>query len=488
MTKKPNIILMVVDQMRYDALGANGNPIISTPNLDMMAEQGHNFQQAYAAVPSCIPSRAALMTGLSQKNHGRVGYEDGVPWNYQKTLGSVLKEAGYQTQVIGKMHVYPERHRLGFDHVELHDGYLHANRSQQKAHLTQYTGSDDYLRWLREKKGATADIMDDGLDCNSWVARPFMDQEELHPTNWVVTKSIEFLERRDPTAPFFLNMSFVRPHSPLNPPPFYYEMYRDVINEFPAIEIGEWAEKVGLEERASVTAFKGQYKKHELDRMRAAYYGLVTHIDHQIGRFLMSLGEHGLTNHTIVLFVSDHGDQLGEHHYFRKALPYQGSIHLPFLVYDPGNCLGGEIRKIEEIVELRDILPTIMAFATGEEVDEVDGLSLKACLTDPEFQTRAYLHGEHSFGYDSNQYIVTKEWKYIWFPIRGEEQLFNLKKDPNECIDLHGMETEKCQVLRQILIEELQEREEGFVKEGKLVQLKQTKVTLDFVKNNGGIK
>lgn len=91
----------------------------------------------------------------------------------KQTLGSTFKEAGYQTQVIGKMHVFPERNRLGFDHVELHDGYLHANRNQNKKHLTQYTGSDDYLRWLKEKKGMAADIIDDGLDCNSWVARPY---------------------------------------------------------------------------------------------------------------------------------------------------------------------------------------------------------------------------------------------------------------------------------------------------------------------------
>ncbi|MHC5268530.1 arylsulfatase [Enterococcus sp. LJL98] len=482
MKTKPNIILMVVDQMRYDALGVNGNPIISTPNLDMMAERGYNFKQAYAAVPSCIPARAALMTGLSQVNHGRVGYEDGVPWTYEQTLGTQLKKAGYQTQVVGKMHVYPERNRLGFDHVELHDGYLHANRQQKKPHQTQYVGSDDYLRWLREKKGPTADIIDDGLDCNSWMARPFMESEDLHPTNWVVTKSIEFLERRDPTMPFFLNMSFVRPHSPLNPPPFYYDMYHELRAEFPPIFIGEWAKLIGKDEKSAVDAFKGQYKKHELDRMRAAYYGLVTQIDHQIGRFLIALGEQGLTQETILLFVSDHGDQLGEHHYFRKSLPYQGSIHLPFFVYDPGNYLEGNLQEIEEIVELRDLLPTILDFATGEVPDHVDGVSLRACLTDADFQTRAYLHGEHSFGQDSNQYILTKEWKYIWFPIRGEEQLFHLTSDPNECVDLHQSETEKCAALREILIKELQHREEGFVQDGQLVPLQQTKVTLDLLK------
>lgn len=319
--KKPNIVLMVVDQMRFAALGANGNPVISTPNLDMMAQQGYNFKQAYTAVPTCIPSRAALLTGLSQTNHGRVGYQDGVPCQYETTLRKEFTKRGYQTQVVGKMHVYPERNRLGFDAVELHDGYLHASRNQRGIYQSQFVASDDYLRWLKEQKGYTADLIDDGLDCNSWVARPWMYEEYLHLTNWVTTKSIEFLERRDPTAPFFLKMSYVRPHSPLNPPPYYFKMYEDLSAEFDEIAIGTWAKDLRQAASDSTIALKGRLKKRELDRMRAAYYGLITQIDHQIGRFLMALTEHRLDYEPIVVFLSDHGDQLGDHHLFRKAYP-----------------------------------------------------------------------------------------------------------------------------------------------------------------------
>lgn len=483
MGKKPNIILMMVDQMRFDALGANGNLIISTPNLDMMANQGYNFVNAYTAVPSCIPSRAALLTGLSQNHHGRVGYEDRVPWNYKKTLGSEFTKLGYQTEVVGKMHVYPERNRLGFEHVELHDGYLHAARKYDNPYGTQFDNVDDYLSWFKEHKGINADLMDNGLDCNSWVARPWMYEEALHPTNWVVTRSIDFLKKQDPTTPFFLKMSFSRPHSPLDPPEYYFNMYMDLMNQFPEIEIGDWAKEIGFDQLYSTTATKGQYSQYDLNRMRAGYYGSISHIDHQIGRFLIALKEHRMDKNTIILFISDHGDQLGQHHLFRKAYPYQGSIHIPFIVYDPANLLEGSVRKIHELVELRDVFPTLIDFASGERVSEIDGKSARPALYNPTFEMRDYIHGEHSFGLDSSQFIVTKEWKYIWFSLKGEEQLFHLSVDPSEMNDVSELEQDKLNELKQILTSELINREEGFVKNGQLVPIEETKLTLSFLKN-----
>lgn len=484
MDKEPNIILIMVDQLRFDCLGVNGNPVISTPNLDMLASQGCNFKNAYTAVPSCIPSRAALMTGLSQENHGRVGYEDGVPWTYKKTLPGTFSSLGYQTECIGKMHVYPERNRIGFEHVVLHDGYLHAARKYDNPYGTQFDNVDDYLSWFKKKKGMDVDLMDNGLDCNSWVARPWMYEEELHPTNWVVTESIDFLKRRDPTVPFFLNMSFTRPHSPLDPPEYYFNMYKDIMEEFPEITIGDWAENEGDRDPFSIVATKGKYSKRDLDRMRAGYYGAVTHIDHQIGRFLMALEEHRLEQNTIILFVSDHGDQLGEHNLFRKSYPYQGSIHIPFIIYDPADLLKGKIKNSDEIVELRDIFPTLVDLATEKHVQDIDGISLRNCLTDETFSTRDYLHGEHSFGKDSNQYILTKEWKYIWYSIKDKEQLFHLTMDPNETKDKSD-NREYAQIkkkLREILIDELRDREEGFVMEDNLTRQNKSNATLSFLK------
>lgn len=481
---KPNVILMMVDQMRYDCIGANGNEVISTPNLDMMANTGYNFDNAYTAVPTCIASRAALLTGLSQKNHGRVGYEDGVPWKYKNTIAKEFTSLGYQTECIGKMHVYPERNRLGFEHVELHDGYLHFARKYDKEFSTQFENVDDYLKWFREKKGHDVDLFDNGLDCNSWVARPWQYEEELHPTNWVVTKSIEFLKRRDKEVPFFLKMSFTRPHSPIDPPSYYFNMYMSMLNELPNNKVAEWAKNIGEDNPLSTIATRGKLSSMDFKRFVAGYYGLITHIDHQIGRFLIALKEHRLDKNTIIIFLSDHGDQLCEHNLLRKAYPYQGSIHIPLFIYDPGNILDGKVKRIKELIEMRDVFPTLIDISVGKSVPDIDGKSFKDCIYDEKYSMRDYIHGEHSFGEYSSQFILTKDWKYIWFPIKNEEQLFDLKNDCDEMNDLSNNFDYKNTInnLRKILIEELKDREEGFVKDGKLIKKDYIDPTLSILK------
>ena len=394
---KPNIVLIMVDQMRGDCLGVNGNEFIETPNLDMMATEGYNFENAYTAVPSCIASRAAILTGMSQKSHGRVGYEDGVSWNYKNTIASEFSKAGYHTQCIGKMHVYPERNLCGFHNIMLHDGYLHFARNKEGKAATQIEQCDDYLKWFREKKGHNVDLIDIGLDCNSWVSRPWGYEENLHPTNWVVNESIDFLRRRDPSKPFFLKMSFVRPHSPLDPPKFYFDMYKD--EDLPEPLMGDWANKEDEENRGKdINCVKGIINKKALKRAKAAYYGSITHIDHQIGRFLIALSEYGELNNTIFLFVSDHGDMMGDHNWFRKGIPYEGSARVPFFIYDPGNLLKGKKGKVfDEVLELRDIMPTLLDFAHISIPDSVEGLSLKDLIEERDYTWREYIHGEHSF-------------------------------------------------------------------------------------------
>ena len=354
----------------------------------------------------------------------------------------------------------------------LHDGYLHFARNKEGKASTQIEQCDDYLKWFREKKGHNVDLIDIGLDCNSWVSRPWGYEENLHPTNWVVNESIDFLRRRDPSKPFFLNMSFVRPHSPLDPPKFYFDMYKD--EELPEHLMGDWANKEDEENRGKdINCVKGIINKKALKRAKAAYYGSITHIDHQIGRFLIALSEYGELNNTIFLFVSDHGDMMGDHNWFRKGIPYEGSTRVPFFIYDPGNLLKGKKGKVfDEVLELRDIMPTLLDFAHISIPDSVEGLSLKDLIEERNSTWREYIHGEHSFGEDSNHYIVTKRDKFLWFSQRGEEQYFDLEKDPKELTNLINSEEYKDRIdyLRKILIKELEGREEGYTDGNKLLK------------------
>ena len=235
-----NVVLITADQWRGDCLSAAGHPVVRTPYLDQLAGRGARFDKAYSAVPSCIPARAALHTGLAQTSHRRTGYRDGVPWEYPVTLASEFGRHGYQTRAIGKLHAFPERNRIGFDEVTLHDGYLHAARDRR----VDPRFHDDYLSWLERQPGehAGADYADTGLDCNSVVARPWPRAERLHPTNWVVTEAVDFLYRRDVTSPFLLHLSFHRPHPPYDPPAWAFEQFLGVPQEDPVV--GDWADSL----------------------------------------------------------------------------------------------------------------------------------------------------------------------------------------------------------------------------------------------------
>lgn len=225
--KHPNIILLMADQMRGDCLGIAGHPDVKTPFLDALAAEGVRYENAYSACPTCVPARASLYTGMSQEHTGRVGYEDLVPWNYTHTLAGELSKAGYYTQCVGKMHVHPLRNNLGFNDVRLHDGYLHAYRRPSTPSYEDQRVADDYYWWLKQQLGVDADPVDTGLDCNSWVVRPWIYEEKYHPTNWVASECRDFLRRRDRSKPFFLMASFVRPHPPLDAPEYYLNLYKD---------------------------------------------------------------------------------------------------------------------------------------------------------------------------------------------------------------------------------------------------------------------
>jgi len=487
---KPNLLFITVDQMRWDCLSLLGRTVVETPNLDQLAASGVLFDSAYSATPTCIPARAAIMTGMSQRSHGRVGYQDRVPWQYEHTVAGELAKAGYHTQGVGKMHVYPARNLCGFHNVVLHDGYLHHNRMKHETEYDRYFDQcDDYLVWLREQAGAQYDLTDLGLDCNaSTVARPWHLPEYLHPTNWVVSQSIDFLRRRDPGKPFFLWTSFVRPHSPLDPPQAYFEMYKDL--ELPEPPVGDWVdEEAAVRGANDPTTIFGKLPKRRLDRARAGYYALITHIDDQIGRLLNALQEYGVLRNTLIVFASDHGEMLGDHHYFRKSLPYEGSAKVPLIVCDPGGRLGLKPgMRVSRVVELRDIMPTLLEAAGADIPDTVDGASLlPLCRGREDVSWRNYIHGEHAYGARSHHFATDGQEKYIWFSQTGEEQFFDLRSDPDECVNLAGRPewADRVAEWRERIIRELEGREEGYVLHGRLQAGRRPKTCLEVVAPKG---
>lgn len=469
---KPNVLLICVDQWRGDCLSSQGHPVVKTPYLDLLARDGVNFDAAYSATPSCVPARAALMTGQSQERHGRVGYQDLVPFKQahpDPTLAESFRDAGYQTQGIGKMHVYPERSRLGFDDVRLHDGFLHAARRRAERDLASI---DDYLPWLRKQPGmsVTSDYADNGLNCNSYTARPWDKPESAHPTNWLVSEAIDWLYRRDTTAPFFLYLSFHRPHPPFDPPQWAFEQYLDApVADLP---MGDWLDdyaKFRADGDADAVVGAADAESHR--RALAGYYGLMSHIDGQIERFLAALGDFGLRADTIVVFTSDHGEMMGDHGMYRKGQPYQGSARIPLIISIPGTTTGAR-RHCREVVELRDLMPTLLAAAGIPAPESVDGKSLLPILQDADAgPVREYLHGEHVLLGQSLQWVTDGRRKFVWMSGSGQEQFFDLERDPQETRNLVNApeHADEAGQWRSGLVDSLSGREEGFVVDGALV-------------------
>ena len=457
----PNILLIVVDQWRGDCLGMLGHPVVQTPNLDTLFAKGIAFTRAYSAVPSCIAARAGLLTGLSPENHGRLGYQDRVPWTYSTTMPGELSRAGYHTHCVGKMHVFPARNLMGFNSVQLHDGYLHTERCG----TDDYTLSDDYQPWLQDRLGRDADITDAGLGCNGYTVRPWPYEERYHPTNWVTTNAIDFLRRRDTTKPFFLKVSYHRPHPPLDPPQHFLDRYMHA--ELPPLQIGDWVD------RDHATGGGGDspvpIDAAQIDLARRAYYAQLTHIDNQINRIMHALIEHKVMNNTLIAFVSDHGEMLYDHHLVAKSLGYDASARVPMLLRLPASAGLTSLRQVDSPVELRDLMPTFLDIAGAPIPETLDGQSLIPLCRGEGKDWRQYVHGEHVKGDSSSHWLVSGKELYIWYSQTGQEQYFDLTTDLSNCHDLSRSHSERVAYWRGCMINELQNRPEGFVNDGQLV-------------------
>jgi arylsulfatase len=446
---RPNLLLITTDQQRFDAMGINGNSTLRTPMMDNLAANGANFERAYVTCPSCIAARRTILTGQAPATHGLVGYKDGEEFFPKFTLPGLLSDSGYQTQLVGKLHQFPQRKRYGFDNMVMSVSPTYRPDSA-------WTPENDYTDWLKEhgRQDATNQL---GINGNSRIARPWTLEEQYHHTNWLTTEAIKFMtHRRDPSNPFFLHLSYWAPHPPLIPPQPYFDRYAKIEELRP--RIGSWVpEFPRIPPGIAGDSATGPFSAAEIHDAIAGYYGLVNHIDDQIQRLLESYFVYGgprAKDPLWIIFTSDHGEMLGDHHLFRKSLAYEGSAHVPFFI--AGRNVPVKRMTSRALVGLEDLLPTFLDLAGVPIPEGVDGKSLKPLLTGEAQTVRDEIHGEHSGG-SANHYIVHDRYKYIWFAHTGEEQLFDLEKDPYEMNDLSA-NAELLRPMRQRLAARLKNR------------------------------
>ena len=469
--QKTNILFLMTDQHRADCLGCNGNPIIKTPNLDSLASNGAVFSAAYTSTPSCTPARTGILTGLSPWNHGMLGGYQIAP-RYPYELPRAMAEAGYYTFAIGKLHYHPQRNYHGFCGALL----------DESSRVVSPGFVSDYRQWFKKR---APDLKYDatGIGWNDYRARAYALPEELHPTRWTGDTAVKFLRKYDRDEPFFLKVSFARPHSPYDPPERFMTMYNE--SDMPAPHIGEWAGKFApIDDELDNSPWHGNFGIEQARKSRRCYYGSVSFIDEQIGRIIQVLEERGWLENTLIVFTSDHGDMLGDHHHWRKTYGYEGSARIPMIVRWPAS-MGIESERgavITQPVELRDVFPTFLDAAGEEPAQRMDGMSLLRLVRGDTTGWREYIDLEHSVCYSFENYwngLTDGVWKYIYHAHDGSEQLFNLKDDPGELNDLasDSRHTETLEKWRQRMVDHLSERDERFVKDGKLVVRKE-EVTL----------
>lgn len=446
----PNILLICVDHWPGRLLGALGHPTILTPTLDQFARNGVLYTNAYSPTPTCVPARRELMTGTTARTHGdRIFCDKPLPAQLP-TMAHVFRQAGYQTQAVGKLHVHPQRSTIGFDKVILNE----EGRCR----------GDDYEQFLAQQ-GYAGQEFTHGMCNNEYLARPWHLPEHCHPTNWTTWAMSKVIKDRDPSRPAFWYCSYQHPHPPLAPLECYLDIYRQIPIDEPFV--GDWArdwEKLPFALRARRN-WPGQYNAHALRLARQAFYALCTHIDHQLRLLVGLLREEGVLDNTVIAFTSDHGDMLGNHHLFAKAVHYEDSAKVPLLVIPAANDSRVAVgQRDDRLASLADIMPTLLELSGIPAPSTVEGLSLISK------KRREYLYGEHYEGDTATRMIRDQRYKLIYYPVGNRTQLFDLEADPNELHDITGTSPHR-QRLTDELLRQLYGGDLNWVKDGRLVGL-----------------
>ncbi len=457
--RRPNILFIMTDQMRGDCVGADGNAAIRTPNLDRLAADGALFRHAYSSTPTCTPARAALLTGQSPWNHGMLGYSP-VAEKYPVEMPQALRDAGYHTLCVGKTHWTPQRNGHGF-HTLLLDEAARAQSPEFRS---------DYIAWfMHEMPNAQYDAT--GLAWNGSEAWPYKLPERVHPTHWTGETAVRFIDTYQREEPFFLKVSFHRPHSPYDPPERFMSMYQHA--DIPKAAVGDWAARYAPKSDTSRSPWHGDFGADQVRVSRMGYYGSISFIDEEVGRILAALERRGWTRNTLVLFTSDHGDMTGDHHLWRKSYAYEPSAKVPMIVRWPEGLPGVANRVCDEVAELRDVLPTFLDAAGAPIPDLVDGASLLTPARGESNGWREFIDLEHDICYAPENHwngLTDGRRKFIFHAQDGREQFFDLEQDPMETVDLaaKGDRAEEVALWRSRLVDHLAVRGDEWVKEGKL--------------------
>ena len=436
MSRRPNILLISADQIGARHLGCYGNTVQATPHLDALAARGVRFNRAYCASPVCICTRASLYSGQYPHTHGKVAHIRMPLQPRPPLLPEMLSDHGYRTGLVGKTHFWPPADLIGCQEAHL----------TIDAHLAyELVPHDAYVRFLQEQ-GVLEEI---GLTTftpeTCFAKAPLVRSlpERLHRATWTGDVTCRLLRQfsREP-APFFLYCSFVEPHGVEPCPPEYEHKFAGKIPP-PAVFPEELDGKPPLQRmmrNAGNRALERTYgDDHELLRRR--FYGLVNLVDHNVGKVLSELDGLGLRDDTVVLFLTDHGELLGDYGMYQKCLFYDACARVPLVAAGPGVVAG---RICEALVSHVDLMPLILEMAgVARDGLLLDGRSFVRQLVEPTCTGQAAVFSElfqnqfipeHTLC--NTKMIRTGRWKYVYYSDGPHDELYDMAADPQETTNL----------------------------------------------------
>lgn len=435
MPQRPNILILYTDQQRWDALGCNGNRDIQTPNLDRLAATGVNFSHHFVQNPVCMPSRISFLSGQYPSTLGITDMGVPVPAT-TTTLPRLLRNYGYRSANIGKLHFLPHAnrdHRLthpdyGFDHLEIADEpgcYEDAYRAWVRRHAPECLPHLSLgLPPATAQFHRTMNIRD-GIEHPErapFSPHAFGGPATATHTAFVADRTIDYLAGRD-RQPFLCIAGFYNPHPPLVAPQAYLDLYDPAALALPELppELNAARSARGLDDAT-------------LRAARQGYYAMVSEVDHHVGRILQALDDSGQADNTIVVFTSDHGEYLGQHARWGKGAPGHECVQrVPLIIRFPDGATAPG-RTCSGLVEAVDVLPTLLDGCGIPVPPHLQGRSLWPVLHDqaPINRTSALMEGT---GWRT---IRTAHHRYVLHS-DGREHLWDLRRPCGEYHDLAGL-------------------------------------------------
>ena len=444
----PNILLLMTDQQRFDTLHVAGYEFMQTPNLDRIAEEGCLYSHAYTPVPICLATRHNLITGLTPRYHG---FPDNVHTDVTRadlpTIPHILSSHGYDTRSIGKMHYRPARRHNGFLKMELME------------ELPKTREEDEYAMYLKRVGLGNVQNIHGIRNLLYMLPQRSLIPDEHHGTKWVADRAIDYLQTNRGRQPFFLKASWIAPHPPFDITDRLADLYKDI--DLPEPFVSETPLAALTQENAMLGDIPN---KAVLRRMRELYYAAISMVDEQIGRILDTLEDIGQMDNTLVIFISDHGEFLGDYGLYQKWNPYDCCARIPFIVRYPKRLAPGTV--CDDFVDLNDILPSVLD-VTGLDYPADFPLPGESLFTEKPKKDRSWQYVEYSK--DTRRWISirNKEYKYNYYYGSGFEQLFDMQNDPREMINLlHENSSSSVNAIKRDMKNRLLEYEQKYGLEG----------------------